>query len=226
MLLKNAGLRKSRMSFTAGIDERIDELIETPLPLPPPEMDLQQTFGAINCSDKVCAAMTNAQGDNIKKLQSLCKMYYQHIQSLHGLVAQQRYVSKSLATPVSQTSSKTIQALSSRDSEGSTRNEYLAKIETQSSIIKRSQIISRDRISHSKVAPFELKQNTSQNSVSTISSHTMKKSVSSDPSKSGLSQKLDERETPTSTTGTELNHLFKRVKKPIPDAKPEPVHKS
>ena len=70
--MKNAGVRKSRMSLTANLDERIDELMETPLPLPPPEMDLCTAFDHMSCTDELCKTVIASQNDNTKKLQGLC----------------------------------------------------------------------------------------------------------------------------------------------------------
>lgn len=86
ILAKNANNFKiGRVSLSSNIETKLENLIETPLPVPPQEINLTDSFSN-SCQERSCKAMYEAQIQQNQKLQNLCQMYYQHIQSLHDLV--------------------------------------------------------------------------------------------------------------------------------------------
>ncbi len=148
------GIKKSRVSLSSNIEVKIEEIVDTPLPLPPSEIDFS-AFGEIMCEDDVCKTVQNAQREQTQKLQNLCQLYYNHIQSLHSLIEQQKFVQKSLATPKTN-SVKRFTTVSSGNS--SARGaDYISKIESSmtsnNTVIKKSQITTSRQ---SKVQPFEI----------------------------------------------------------------------
>jgi hypothetical protein len=42
------------------MEDKLDKLVETPLPIPHPEVDFQTVFGEVACSDGVCKTMFEA----------------------------------------------------------------------------------------------------------------------------------------------------------------------
>jgi hypothetical protein len=140
ILQKNMGLKQSRVSLCSNLDTKLEEILETALPLPPQELILQELQST--CDDECCQATRDAQYEKIKKMQDLCQLYYKHIQDLHSVIQQQ----KSLATPKT-SSVKRFSTVSSGNS-SARGHEYLSKIEScqsSSKIIKKSQIITQSR---------------------------------------------------------------------------------
>ncbi len=72
------------MSLSSNIDTKLEALIETPLPVCPQEVNLAEIPNS--CEEQSCKVLLNAQVEQTKKLQGLCSLYYQHIQSLHNLI--------------------------------------------------------------------------------------------------------------------------------------------
>lgn len=77
ILQKNMGLKKSRVSMCSNLDFKLEEVLETPLPLPPQELIFSDLGQA--CDEEGYRETIRGQNEKIGKLQDMCQLYYKHI---------------------------------------------------------------------------------------------------------------------------------------------------
>ena len=77
ILQKNMGLKKSRVSMCSNLDSKLEEVLETPLPLPPQELIFSDLGQA--CDEEGYRETIRGQNEKIGKLQDMCQLYYKHI---------------------------------------------------------------------------------------------------------------------------------------------------